>query len=94
MTRNHLLFLRATGAPPRAWLRTLARQGRTIASLYLTRHSPERTRGRRPMLLALRDFALGRTGTPEEMGSVAALLLSPRSSFVTGAIWAVDGGAR
>lgn len=41
-----------------------------------------------------REFALGRTGTPAEMGAVAALMLSPRASFVTGAIWAVDGGPR
>jgi len=62
MTRNHLLFLRATGARPRAWAFTLYRQFRTIGSLYLTRQSPERVRGRVPMLLALRDFALGRFG--------------------------------
>lgn len=63
MTRNQLLFLRATGAGPGAWVRTLYRQLRTLASLYLTRHSPERTRGRWPMVLALRDFARGRFGS-------------------------------
>jgi GT2 family glycosyltransferase len=62
MTRNQLLFLRATHAPPSAWLRTLFRQCRTIVSLYLRHHSPERQRGRRPMLVALRDYALGRFG--------------------------------
>ena len=62
MTRNHLLFLRATHAPPRAWRHTLYHQFRTIASLYLTKHSAARVRGRRPMLLALRDFTLGRFG--------------------------------
>ena len=39
-----------------------------------------------------RTVALGRCGTPAEIGPVAALLLSPLSSFVSGAIWAVDGG--
>lgn len=62
MTRNHLLFLRATRAPYRTQVRTLARQVRTAASLFVRPHTPERARGRVPMLLALRDFALGRFG--------------------------------
>jgi GT2 family glycosyltransferase len=62
MTRNQLLFLRATRAGAGAWANTLYRQLRTIASLYLARHSPERIRGRWPMVLALRDFARGRFG--------------------------------
>lgn len=35
---------------------------------------------------------LGRLGSPEEVASVAAFLASPQSSFVTGAVWTVDGG--
>lgn len=62
MTRNHLLFLLATAAPLSAWLYTLGTQLRTVASLFLRRHSPGRTRGRVPMLLALRDFARGHFG--------------------------------
>ena len=62
MTRNHLLLLRATRAPASAWRHTLYWQGRTLLSLYLRRHSAERVRGRWPMVLALRDFALGRFG--------------------------------
>jgi NAD(P)-dependent dehydrogenase (short-subunit alcohol dehydrogenase family) len=34
----------------------------------------------------------GRIGTPEEAAAVAAFLLSPLSSHVTGQSWAVDGG--
>ncbi len=39
-----------------------------------------------------REVPLKRFGTPEEIGAPAAFLLSPVSSFVTGAIIPVDGG--
>ena len=62
MTRNHLLFLRATGAPASAWATTIFRQLRTVASLFVRPGSVARMRGRVPMLRAMRDFALGRFG--------------------------------
>ncbi len=39
-----------------------------------------------------REVPLQRFGTPEEIGSAAAFLLSPVSSFVTGVLMPVDGG--
>ena len=40
----------------------------------------------------LRSIPLGRFGTAEEVASVIRFVLSDASAFVTGQIWAVDGG--
>lgn len=39
-----------------------------------------------------REVSLQRLGHSQEIGDVVAFLASPRASFVSGAIWVVDGG--
>ena len=39
-----------------------------------------------------RAIPLGRLGRPEEIAAVIAFLASEDASYVTGALWTVDGG--
>ncbi len=36
--------------------------------------------------------AVGRAGTPDEVGNVAALLMGPDGGFITGSDFLMDGG--
>jgi NAD(P)-dependent dehydrogenase (short-subunit alcohol dehydrogenase family) len=38
------------------------------------------------------DVPVGRMGTAEEVASVVRFLVGPDASYVTGAVWTVDGG--
>jgi len=41
----------------------------------------------------VRGLATGRLGTPDDVARAIALVMSPLSAQVTGAEWAIDGGA-
>jgi 3-oxoacyl-[acyl-carrier protein] reductase len=58
-----------------------------VVELVAASGDPERARQ-----AALRTIPLGRYGEPAEFGRVAAFLLSPAASFVSGAMVPVDGG--
>ena len=49
---------------------------------------PDKVRARKSEEIPLRRY-----GEPEEFGRVAAFLLSPAASYITGAMVPVDGGA-
>jgi NAD(P)-dependent dehydrogenase (short-subunit alcohol dehydrogenase family) len=62
----------------------------------MLRHSADLFKGEQAMSEVLDDWGkmhpVGRIGTPEEIAELIAFLASPRSSFITGAEFKIDGG--
>jgi len=59
-----------------------------VRELDALRGDPDEERARQSSYIPLRRY-----GEPEEFGRVAAFLLSPAASFITGAMIPIDGGA-
>jgi 3-oxoacyl-[acyl-carrier protein] reductase len=81
------------------WAKTLSRelgpQGITVNSIAPGRIDTARVREvypDGPTEADLRAIPLGRLGRTREIGDVVAFLCSPRASYVTGTVVAVDGG--
>jgi NAD(P)-dependent dehydrogenase (short-subunit alcohol dehydrogenase family) len=48
--------------------------------------------GKKSSILTLAGYSIGRLGTSEEVAELILWLASPKSSFVTGSYYPVDGG--
>lgn len=71
-----------------AWVNTIS-PGIVITPLAKAELNGPRDAGYRDMI---ERCPVGRAGTPDEVGAVAALLMGPDGGFITGSDWLMDGG--
>ncbi|OXM85884.1 SDR family oxidoreductase [Paenibacillus rigui] len=83
-------------APDQILLNTVC-PGRIMTDRIVELDSARAEREQRPVEeiqeSLVKDIPLGRYGEPHELASIAAYLLSPRNSYMTGSVFYVDGGA-
>jgi 3-oxoacyl-[acyl-carrier protein] reductase len=96
----HLILSNTARAGATGFLKTLAREvakdGVTVNSVLPGVHDTERIqslRGDGRMEDMARGIPVGRLGTADEFGHVAAFLCSQHAAFITGVAVPVDGGA-
>jgi NAD(P)-dependent dehydrogenase (short-subunit alcohol dehydrogenase family) len=79
-------------SPGRRERGSLGRPGRIRRQLAARFDKPRET-AIGDLVTDVRGLATGRLGTPDDVARAIALAMSPLSAHVTGAEWAIDGGA-
>ncbi len=84
--------MRFTEALAAEWARHEIRVNTIAPGAFDTAAQSAVTADAKMLDLRLKKIPLRRMGTPEELGPLVCYLLSPLSSFVTGACFVIDGG--
>jgi NAD(P)-dependent dehydrogenase (short-subunit alcohol dehydrogenase family) len=74
------------------WGKRGARVNTISPGIIMTPLAKDELSGPRGDRRMIRLSAVGRVGTPDEVGTVAALLMGPDGGFITGSDFLMDGG--
>jgi NAD(P)-dependent dehydrogenase (short-subunit alcohol dehydrogenase family) len=74
------------------WGKRGARVNTISPGIIMTPLAKDELSGPRGYRRMIRLSAVGRIGTPDEVGTVAALLMGPDGGFITGSDFLMDGG--